>query len=122
VVRRLVGYDRYATKAAFECLDRLYHCVRLYTNFFQPTMKLLDKTRNGAKVYRVYDTAKTPYQRLLQSGVLGDSKRAELATTYRSSNPVLLLRQINDNLEQLWSLADHPTSVTGIMRQQGGSR
>jgi len=101
VVRRLVGYDRYTTKAAFECLDRLYHCVRRYTNFFQPTMKLRDKTRNGAKVYKVYDSAKTPYQRLLQSGVLSEAKRAELAATYRSSNPVLLLRQINDNLEHL---------------------
>ena len=122
VVRRLVGYDRYTTKAAFNCLDRLYHCVRLYTNSFQPTMKLLSKTRNGAKVYKVYDSAKTPYQRLLQSGVLSEAKRTELAATYRNSNPALLLRQINDNLEHLWRLADRPTSVTGIMRQPGGSR
>ena len=31
-------------------------------------MKLVSKTRHGAKVYRVYDTAQTPYQRVLKSG------------------------------------------------------
>ena len=44
VVRRLVGYDRYASKAAFEALVRIYDLVRLYINFFQPTMKLVSKT------------------------------------------------------------------------------
>ena len=81
-------------------------------------MKLLSKTRHGAKVYRVYDTAQTPYQRLLKSGALTDTKRAELATSYSGLNPVLLLKQINGNLEQLWRLAEHPPkTVTGIMRQ-----
>ena len=121
-MRRLVGYDRYISRAAYKCLERLYFVVRLYVNFFQPTMKLLDKTRHGAKVYKVYDKAQTPYQRLLKSGVLSESKRAELAAIYSGLNPVILLKQINDNLEQLWHLADRPTSVTGIMRQQGGLR
>jgi hypothetical protein len=106
VVRRLVGYDRYASKAGFECLRRVYDLVRLYINFFQPTMKLVSKTRDGARVHKVYDTAQTPYQRLVQSGVLTDAKRTELAATYHGLNPVLLLKQINDNLEQLWRLSD----------------
>jgi len=111
VVRRIVGYDRYSTKAAFECLDRLYRCVRLYTNFFQPTMKLLYKARNGAKVCKVYDIAKTPYQRLLQSGALSESRQAEMAATYGGLNPVLLLKQINATLEQLWQLAQRPATL-----------
>jgi len=120
VVRRLVGYDRYASKAAFECLGRVYDLARLYINFFQPTMKLVSKTRHSARVHKVYDTARTPYQRLVQSGVLTEAKQAELAATYRGLNPVLLLRQINDNLEKLWLLAERTSSVTGIMRQPGG--
>jgi hypothetical protein len=111
IVRRLVGYDRYTSKAAYQCLERFYYLVRLYLNFFQPTMKLLDKTRNGAKVHKVYDTARTPYQRLLQSGVLTETKRAEMAAAYCGLNPVLLLKQINDNLEQLWRLAERPASL-----------
>jgi len=34
VVRRLVGYDRYDSKSAYQCLERLYYDVRLYMNFF----------------------------------------------------------------------------------------
>jgi hypothetical protein len=122
VVRRLVGYDRYQTRIAFECLDRLYAGVRLYINFFQPTTRLIAKTRHGSAVHKLYDTAKTPYQRLLESGTLAEPKRAELAATYASANPVRLLAQINDNLAQLWKLAEHSPSVTPIMKQPGGPR
>ena len=71
-------------------------------------MKLLDKTRHGAKVHKVYDKAQTPYQRLLESGVLTEAKQQELAAMYHRLNPVLLLKQINENLEHLWNLAEHP--------------
>lgn len=111
VVRRLVGYDRYTSKAAYECLDRLYHLVRLYLNFFQPTMKLISKTRHGAKVYKVYETAQTPYQRLLNAAALTEAKNTELAATYGGLNPVLLLKQINGNLEQLWRLKERPATL-----------
>ena len=111
IVRRLVGYDRYTSKAAYQCLERLYVTVRLYMNFFQPTMKLLDKTRSGAKVHKVYEKARTPYQRLLEAGVLTEAKQPELAATYRGLNPVTLLKQINNNLEQLWRLAERPASL-----------
>ena len=106
VVRRLVGHDRYASRAAHQCLERLYNNVRLYVNFFQPTMKLLSKTRHGAKAHKVYDTARTPYQRLMESDVLTEAKKAQLATTYHGLNPVVLLKQINSNLEQLWGLTE----------------
>ena len=111
VVRRLVGYDRYTSKAAYQCLERLYYDVRLYINFFQPTMKLVSKTRHGAKVNKVYDTARTPYQRLLEAGVLREAKQQELAATYHGLNPVQLLKQINSSLEQLWRLAQYPASL-----------
>jgi len=128
VVRRLVGYDRYNSKAALEALNRVYNLTRLYVNFFQPVMKLVSKTRHGAKVQKIYDTAQTPYQRLLKAGVLTEAKQQELAATYHRLNPVTLLKQINENLERLWDLARHPTtrsmrgrskkaSVTGVMRQ-----
>jgi len=106
VVRRLIGYDRYNSKAALEALNRVYDLTRLYVNFFQPVMKLVSKTRHGAKVHRVYDRARTPYQRLLEAGVLTESKRQELTAVYHSLNPVLLLKQINQNLESLWNLAE----------------
>ena len=56
-MRRLIGYDRYDSKAALEVLNRVYDLTRLYVNFFQPDMKLVHKSRHGARVHKVYDTA-----------------------------------------------------------------
>lgn len=106
VVRRLVGYDRYDTRAAYEQLQRLYAPVRRYQNFFQPLSKLLTKERMGAKVKKRYDVARTPYQRLLQAGVLTASQQQALEQEYQRLNPVRLRADINAALEALWKLAD----------------
>ena len=106
MVRRLIGYDRYNSRAALEALNRLYDILRLYVNFFQPVVKLQDKTRHGVKVHKLYDTARTPCQRLLDAGVLTEAKRQEIAATYHGLNPVTLLKQINENSEHLWNLAN----------------
>ena len=121
VVRRVVGYDRYASKAALEQLGRVYGYLRLYVNFFQPVMKLKHKSREGAKVRKVYDEARTPYQRLLESGALSAEERERLEKLYHSLSPVRLLENINRELEKLWSMAKHPerkeASVPRLMRQ-----
>ena len=110
IVRRLVGYDRYSSPAALDRLNLIYSVLRQYVNFFQPTMKLVSKTRHGAKVHKVYETAKTPYQRLLESGVLTADKQTQLAAIYRGLNPVQLLKYLNGHLEKLWKLADRPVT------------
>ncbi len=106
VVRRLVGYDRYSSEPAFNVLRRLYSLLRLHVNFFQPVMKLQSKTRHGAKVRKVYDRARTPYQRLLESGNLTEDRTERLATIYAATNPVQLRAQIEDTLTKLWGLAN----------------
>jgi len=67
VVRRAVGYRRYDTEEELEVLNELYDHLRLYTNFFQPVMKLIEKTRIGSRVKKKYDRARTPLQRVLES-------------------------------------------------------
>jgi len=112
VVRRTVGYDRFSSKAAFKALDDIYTLLRLYINFFQPVLKLVGKSRQGAKVRKVYDTAQTPYQRLLSSEVLTELKKRELAAIYVALNPVKLLKQIRQEVELLWTLAERQPSVS----------
>src|ERR1700682_5103015 len=75
VVRQLIGYDRFASKVAYAQLARVYRLARLHVNFFQPVQKLVTKTRAGARTRRVYDRARTPYQRLCASGVLAPGAR-----------------------------------------------
>ena len=106
VVRRVIGYDRFSSKEAFKILDDVYTLLRLYVNFFQPVLKLAGKSRHGAKVHKVYDKAQTPYQRLLRSGAPTEEKRRELASIYAALNPVMLLKQIRQEVEHLWTLAE----------------
>ena len=57
-------------------------------NFFQPSMKLIEKQREGARVKKRYDRAQTPYQRIIASGYLTKRKRERIESLYRglSSN------------------------------------
>jgi hypothetical protein len=97
IVRQVVGYDRLIGEHASRQLTELYRALRLYVNCFQPSMKLLSKQRDGKKVRRVYDAAKTPLQRLLLSGVLPVQKQQELIEVAHALDPIRLLHQ----LEQL---------------------
>ena len=105
LVRRVIGYQRYDSKEALEMLNRIYSLLRLYTNFFQPSMKLISKHRNGAKVFKTYDDAQTPCCRLLKSGILSAKEKRELKDAFQNLSPVRLLKQINDNLKLLWTMA-----------------
>lgn len=87
VVRRTVGYLRYERKRHLVLLNRLYAELRPYTNFFQPVMKLAEKTRIGSQVYKRYEPAQTPYRRLLTWKDLDPQVKAQLETIYRDLNP-----------------------------------
>ena len=97
MVRQVVGYDRFVGEHAYRQLTELYRTLRLYVNCFQPLMKLLSKQREGKKVRSVYDSAKTPLQRLLQSGVLPAEMQQELLEVAHALDPIRLFEQ----LEQL---------------------
>ena len=75
-------------------LTKLYRALRLNVSCYQPSMKLLAKQRNGKKVHRVYDAAKTPLQRLLPSGILPAEKQQELAEVAQVLDPIGLLHQL----------------------------
>ena len=66
----------------------------------------MGKQRLGAKTAKQYDEPRTPYQRLLASGSLTDSAKADLEKTYLSLNPAALrLRQRIDELQRrLWRI------------------
>lgn len=113
VVRRLVGYDRYSSRAAYGLLQRLYGLLRLHHNFFRPVRKLLRKERHGAKVLKRYDAAQTPYQRVAALGGLTDAQRQTLEQQFLTINPATLARQIDQTLQALWKLAERPRTPAG---------
>ena len=54
VVRRFVGHDRYSGQVAGQTMAYLYGAGRLYVNYFQPSFKLIDKTRDGSTTVKHY--------------------------------------------------------------------
>ena len=93
-MRRAVGYARYDTEEQCQLLNELYSYLRLYTNFFLPTMKLKSKHRVGSSVKKKYDPALTPYQRVLQSKLVSKAKQEQLRSKYATLNPAALKRKI----------------------------
>lgn len=106
VVRQQIGYARYEGEKALRRLKAVYQPLRLYLNFFQPSLKLLGKERNGARVTKHYDKASTPYQRVIGEHILTAEQEAQLKNQYESLNPVELLRQIHKAQDALWNLPE----------------
>ena len=103
MVRRAVGYLRYDS-AEVDILNGLYAYLGCYTNFFQPVVKLVLKTRTGSKVTKKYDEAKTPYRRVLESKYIDNEKKRKLNTIYDRLNPADLKRKLSSLQEKLLKL------------------
>ena len=106
IVRRLIGYERFEGLAATRVLTELYKVIRLYVNFFQPSMRLLSKSRMGAKTYRKYDVPRTPYDRVLSSNNVTKRNKRKLIQQYQRLDPVRLLSEIERLQDKLWSFAN----------------
>jgi hypothetical protein len=100
VVRKTVGYMRHDTDKELETLNRLYSHLRIYTNYFLPSMKLSEKSRIGSKVVKRYEQPKTPFQRLLESPSVDRRVKRRLRAEYEELNPAQLKREIM-RLQQL---------------------
>jgi hypothetical protein len=103
-VRKQVGYRRMDSQAELELVNGLYEKLRLYKNFFQPTMKLVAKIRESGKIHRKYDEPRTPYQRLIESKQIPAATRKRLKQQYESMNVAELHRQIEVLKDRLFQL------------------
>jgi hypothetical protein len=106
IVRRMVGYRRYTGIAAAAELAQLYHRMRLYVNFFQPSFKLMDKTRDGARVTKRYHPPLTPFQRVLAHPAVAQVAKDALVAQFEQLDPVVLLHDIRLGQGRLAALAD----------------
>ena len=106
VVRRIVGYRRLEGLAAARVLAELYAAVRLFVNFFQPSFKLAEKHRDGARVRKRYHAPATPCQRLLADPRTPDAVRDRLEAVFATLDPLRLLRDIRAAQQRLVDIAD----------------
>lgn len=102
VVRQNVGYGRFETQGEVDILNELYSRLRLHTNFFMPSMKLIEKKRNGSRVSKRYDTPKTPYHRVLESENVPPESKRKLEKIFPTLNPVTLREEIAELRDELY--------------------
>lgn len=104
-VRKLLGWDRYDSHRALQAINDLYADLRLFQNFFQPSMKLKSKTRKGSRLIRHYDAPKSPLERVLACPHADPLKVKELSARRDTLDPFELSRRIDQKLTCVHALA-----------------
>jgi hypothetical protein len=105
VVRKLLGYRRFAGIAAARAITRLYAASRLFVNFFQPSFKLAAKHREGARVSKRYHPPQTPCERLLQAEI-PEVAKMHLRSVASALDPLKLLEEIRAVQAHLIAIVD----------------
>jgi len=120
VVRRLMGYGRFDGVETARVMGRLYAAARLYVNFFQPSFKLKEKRREGARVIKRYHDPSTPYERALAHPIVAEVVKERLRAQYRTLDPVALLAEIRSAQEDLGNRIDRRAG--GALREAAAGK
>ena len=129
-VRELVGYYRYDTPGELAKLNRISELDAAFANYFLPQQKLIFKQRNGAKVTKRYDIAKTPHQRAVTHPEVRKRPIITMNAAFKRLQPAALSRQILALTGELEVLAQAkkaprskpPATTPGTTKAGGGSQ
>jgi len=90
-VRKWAGYIRIDTPERLLILKELYVYLEIYINHFQPSTKCIQKIRyNICHSSRVYDKAKTPYQRFMEHEDIPQEDKEKMKAFHETLNPKIL--------------------------------
>ena len=122
MVRNYLGYDRLDSVAQTLAVNQLYDMMWLYYNFFQPVMRLAEKTWSReegqpSRVKRRFDRAATPFDRLCATKAIPQEWKDQLQLLRDQINPRLLRREINKLIDHIASLPCAIPGVTEDVRQ-----
>ena len=102
VIRRFLSHERYSGQVAVQAIAHLHGAMRWYVNCFQPSFKLIDKTRDGATTVKHYSQPTTPCDRLIQHDATRDEMKDALKEYRARLDPVLLLHTIREASRPWW--------------------
>ncbi len=112
-VRRHAFRYRYETEHELRLLNELHALVMKRKNHLLPCVKATGWTHTtSGRKKRVYDKPRTPYQRLLDAGVLDQRTAERLAEEHAKLNPAAITRRITRIQQQLIDLAAARTQGT----------
>ena len=100
--RQLLGYQRLENPDTLTPINELYRDVwGPLHNFFLPSMKLVEKRRDGSRIIRRHDEPQTAYQRLRAGGQLQRKARKQLREQYASLDPFALAKAVEQRLKKI---------------------
>ena len=117
VIRLYLGHERYSGQVAGQTIAHLHGAMRLYMNYFQPSFKLWEKTRNGSVVTKRYSPPATPCDRVTRHEAVSAEAKAALSERGAALDPVALLHAIREAQSALAALVSPELRPT-----QGGER
>jgi hypothetical protein len=118
-VRKLLGWERYDTRAAVEAMNDLYRReLRPWLNLYLPSVKLVKKVRVGSKVRRVYDAPKTPLERVMASAAAHPEQIAALKKLRASLDPFQLGKVIERKIESIYEMANRRHSPQATQKKR----
>lgn len=101
-VRRHAFRYRYQTNAETPILNELWDLVMSCKNHLLPCLKTICWTHTTAEQKKcVYDAPRTPYQRLIDAGVLDGKTHTRPERDHPKPNPARITRRINQIQQQL---------------------
>ena len=104
--RQLLGYGRLEAEGLLLPINTLYtEAWGPLQNFFLPSMKLVQKWREGSRWVRRHDAPQTAYQRLLAHGELQAKARRELRDRYAALDPFVLAAEVERRLKPILGAA-----------------
>ena len=113
LVRSYLGYDRLDSVVQTLAVNHLYDRMWLYYNFFQPVMRLSEKTwiheeGQPSRARRRFDKAATPFDRICATKTISPEQQEPLAALRDQTNP----RQLR---QEIYQLIDHIASLPGAV-------
>jgi hypothetical protein len=99
---------------ALAALEHVHDLARDYVNFLYPVRGLTEKVRLGARVARRYDTAQTPYRRLIASGCLSKKAVRQLAVRSKALDPLRLKLELESAQRTLAERAVRPAVIHSL--------
>ena len=113
-VRKIFGWKRIDAPAAIEAMNALYRSeLRLFLNYFQPSVKLVERRRIGSRVRRKYDRPKTPFEGLINLGVLTDEQIATMQAERDRLDPFVLSAAIESKVAAILRMPRSPVTKRG---------
>jgi hypothetical protein len=114
-VRSLFRYDRFEDPELVQRMNEIYQAYwNPLWNYFTPCLKLKAKTRVGGKVKKIYDTPKTPVQRLMEYPGMKPWEVTHLKEQLKSRNPFWLKQQLDKKLKEFFELVEKKKATSKV--------